>query len=243
MTDLEFLGLSKKESEIYGALLHLGVATAKELSMTTKIDRTSVYDALESLMRKNLAFKQEKGKVLRFSPHDPKNMLLDIRNREERLKELLPELTQKFRTSTATSYIRAYEGEDALINLYESVLDIRGLSHYDIICSERDWLQMNPRYFEKYKKRRADKGIRTRLIMETSKIAEERKEDQAKTLSEIKLLPPAFSPLQFSAGCYILPDRVIFVNYQKEHTATEIFSKEMASFMKTIFDFMWKMLA
>jgi hypothetical protein len=122
-------------------------------------------------------------------------------------------------------------------------LDIKGLGQYDIICSEKDWLQMNPRYFERYKKKRAEKGIHTRLIMETSDVAERRKGGQAKDLSEVKLLPPAFSSLQFSAGTYILPDRVVFVSYRKEHTATEIFSKEISEFMQTIFDFMWKVIA
>ena len=78
--------------------------------------------------------------------------------------------------------------------------------------------------------------------METSIVAESRKAEEAKTLSEVKLLPPAFSPLVFSAGCYILQDRVIFISYKKEHIATEIFSKEITSFMQNIFNFMWKTL-
>lgn len=243
MIDLSFLGLSKKENEVYLALLSLGVATAKELSSLTKIDRTSVYDLLDSLIQKNLIFKQKKGNILRFAPHDPKNLLREIKSKEDQIRELLPKLTQQFRTATRSSYVRIYEGEDALIKLYESILDIKGLSSYDIICSEQDWLQMNPKYFSRYKKRRAEKGIHTRLIMETSSIAEQRKSEQEKTLSEVKLLPPAFSTLRFSAGCYILPDRTIFISYRKEHTATEIFSKEITNFMQTIFDFMWKVIA
>jgi len=79
--------------------------------------------------------------------------------------------------------------------------------------------------------------------METSLIAEARKTEKDKTLSEVKLMPPAFSPLSCSAGCYILPDRVIFISYRKEHVGTEIFSKEITSFMQTIFNFMWKTLS
>jgi len=243
MKNLTFLGLSKKENDVYFALLGLGLATAKELSSITKFDRTSIYDIMDGLMKKNLIFKQNKSGVLHFAPHDPKNLLRDIKEKEERIKELLPDLTQTFRTATRSSYVRIYEGEDALIELYESILDIKGLSKYDIICSEKDWLQMNPKYFERYKKRRAEKNIHTRLIMETSDIAEQRKKSEARYLSEVKLLPPAFSSLHFSAGTYILPDRTIFVSYRKEHVATEIFSKEISNFMQTIFDFMWKVIA
>jgi len=243
MTDLTFLGLSKKESDVYLALLGMGLATAKELHAITKLDRTTIYDVVSGLVQKNLVFKQDKGRVLHFAPHDPKNLLRGIREKEAHIKELLPDLTQQFRTATRSSYVRVYEGQDALTELYESILELRGLTRYDIICSEKDWLHMNPRYFERYKKRRAEKGIRTRLIMETSNIAEQRKQDQEKTLSEVKLLPPAFSSLQFSAGSYILPDRVIFISYRKEHTATEIFSNEISAFMQTIFNFMWRVIA
>jgi len=243
MENLNFLGLSKKESDTYIALLRLGVATAKELSSITKIDRTSMYDIMDSLTKKNLVFKQDKKGVLHFAPHDPKNLLHDIREKEERIKELLPELTQEFRTATRSSYVRVYESNDSLIDLYESILDIKGLSKYDIICSEKDWLQMNPKYFKRYKKRRAEKGIHTRLMIETSDIAEQRKENEARDLSEVKIIPPAFLSLRFSAGCYILPDRVIFISYNKNHVAIEIFSKEISEFMQTIFNFMWKMIA
>lgn len=243
MKDLTFLGLSNKESEVYLALLGLGLATAKELKTVTKLDRTTIYDIMEGLIQKNLAFKQDKGGILHFAPHDPKNLLRDLKEKEERIKDLLPDLTQRFRTATKASYVRIYEGEDALKELYESILDIKGLARYDIICSEKDWLQMNPRYFERFKKRRAEQGIHTRLIMETSDIAEKRKQTQAKDLSEAKLLPPAFSSLHFSAGTYILADRTIFISYRKEHIATEIFSNEISEFMQTIFDFMWKTIA
>jgi sugar-specific transcriptional regulator TrmB len=243
MKNLAFLGLSEKENEVYLTLLGLGLATAKELSAVTKLDRTSIYDVMDSLVKKNLAFKQDKGNILHFAPHDPKNLLRDIQEKEAQLKELLPDLAQKFRTATRSSYVRIYEGEDAFTELYESILDIKGLTKYDIICSEKDWLQMNPKYFARYKKRRAEKDIHTRLIMETSDIAEQRKRNETKDLSEVKLLPPAFSSLPFSAGTYILPDRVIFISYRKEHTATEIFSREISEFMQVIFDFMWKTIA
>jgi sugar-specific transcriptional regulator TrmB len=241
--NLTFLGLSKKEDEVYAALLRLGEVTAKELSAETGLDRTSIYDIIEGLAQKNLAFKKEKGKILHFAPHDPRNVLLELKRKEAQFKELLPDLTQQFNTATRPSSVRVHEGEDALLKLYESLLSIKKLSHYDIICSEKDWLQMNPRYFQRYKKRRAEKGIRTRLIMEHSPVAEQRKSEEVDTLSETKLLPPAFSSLTFSAGCYILPDRVIFISYRKEHAATEILSEETVAFMQTLFNCIWKMIS
>jgi sugar-specific transcriptional regulator TrmB len=240
--DLKFLGLSEKEAHIYLVMLKLGEVNAKQLTQATKIDRTTIYSVLGTLINKNLVSQHNKGKILHFSAHDPKNLLYNIKFQESRLKELLPELTDIFRTGSSQVQLRSYSGSEELINLYESILDIKGLKSYDIICSEEDWLYLNPRYFQKYKKRRAEKGIKTRLIMETSLVSESRKQE-SNNLSEIKFLPPAFSPLNFSSGCYILPDRVVFVSYKREHTAVEIFSTETINFMQNIFNFMWKTIS
>ena len=117
MNSLTFLGLSNKENEVYLALLGLGIATAKELSSATKLDRTTIYDVIDSLTKKKLVFKQDKAGILHFAPHDPKNLLRDIREKEERIKDLLPNLTQKFRTASRSSYVRVYEGVDVFIEL------------------------------------------------------------------------------------------------------------------------------
>jgi sugar-specific transcriptional regulator TrmB len=240
--NLEFLGFSPKENTIYQTVITLGSATAKDISKTSGFDRTTIYDILAQLEKRGLVYKQQKTKVLHFSAHNPKNLLTELHIKEDKLTQLLPDLENLFNTSGYAPLVRTYEGSDQLINLYESILGIPKLKNYDIICSEQDWLQLNPNYFKKFKKKRAALGINTRLIMETSVTAERRKQEKIQTASEVKLLPPAFSPLSFTAGCYILQDRVIFISYRKEHLATEIFSKEITNFMQNIFNFMWKTL-
>lgn len=237
------MGLSLKEENVYKTLLTLGEATVKEIAVSSKLDRTTIYDVLSELEKRGMVYKAESKKVLRFFPHSPKNLLIELKQKEEKLKELLPDLIDLHRTSGKTPVIKVYSSEKELLKLYDSILEIRGLKSYDIITSEQDWLSMNSGFLKGFKKRRAERGIHTRLVTETSMIAEARKSDKEKTLSEVKLLPPAFSPLSWTAGCYILPDRVIFISYKKEHVAVEIFSKEISSFMQNIFNFMWKMLA
>jgi len=241
--NLSFLGLSDKETQVYLALLQSGEMGVKQLSLVTKIDRTTLYSVLEGLIGKDLASQREKGKVFSFSAHDPKNLLYGIRSQEAKLKEVLPELLDVYRKGSGRIYVRSYHGREDIAKLYESILDTPKLVRYDIICSERDWLFLNPKFFKQFKKRRAQKGIRTRLVMETSPTAHERKAGEANDLSQVKLLPPAFSPLNFSGGCYILPDRTIFIAYRQEQAAVEIFSKEINNFMQNIFEFLWKAIA
>ena len=51
---LEEIGLSKNEAKIYLTLLDLGSATASKIADTSKMHRTTVYDALDRLVQKGI---------------------------------------------------------------------------------------------------------------------------------------------------------------------------------------------
>jgi sugar-specific transcriptional regulator TrmB len=54
---LQELGLSKREAELYLALLTKNEFTAPELSKITSVTRTKTYEFLQNLVRKNLCNK------------------------------------------------------------------------------------------------------------------------------------------------------------------------------------------
>ena len=75
------LGLSKREAEVYYALLHVEDALASELSEKTKEARTNTYDTLNSLIKKGLVSYVIKNNKKHFLAADPKNLLkwMDLR--------------------------------------------------------------------------------------------------------------------------------------------------------------------
>lgn len=236
---LKKFGLSEKEAELYLVLLELGKAKVQDITHKTKLPRSTIYSVLEYLEQRGLVFSFDQGKIRYFSPQDPDRIIQEAAARAEALKTLLPNLQQLYHNASARPHIRYYEGVKELKTMYREILRIPGLKTYDIIASEEEWLSMDPAFFEEFKKERAQAGIHTRLILENSPTAQERKAHAPETDSEVKIVPEGL-PWKLSAGCYIFQDRVIFIAYKQERVACEIHSKEIASLQHLVFEFLWK---
>ena len=89
---LSDIGLTKNEIKIYLTLLQYGKASAITISKRTGIHRPNVYDNVEKLIERGIAFQtiQENRKV--FNPIGPKNLLRYLRQKEHDLRNILPEL-------------------------------------------------------------------------------------------------------------------------------------------------------
>lgn len=236
---LEKFGLSEKEAEIYLILLELGKAKAQDVARKTKLPRSTIYSILEYLEKRGLVFSFDQAKIKYFTAQDPAKIVQEMNERILAIKTAFPELKQLYRTAKAKPQIRYYQGLSELKTMYQSILKLKGISAYDIIASEEEWLRMDPAFFADFKQQRARAGIRTRLILESSETALGRKAHQRETYSEVKIIPPALG-WKFTAGCYIFPDRVIFIAYREERVALEMISAEVAGLMKTMFEFMWR---
>lgn len=235
-------GLSDKEAQLYLILLELGKAKVQDVARKSKLPRSTVYSVLGDLQQQGLAFSFDQGKIRFFAPQDPGKLAQDMAARAEAIKAVFPDLKQLYRAAKAKPQIRYYEGLAEFRAMYQGMLKIKGLQAYDIIASEAEWLKMDQAFFRDFKKRRAAAGIKTRLILEYSATALDRKTRERETNSEVKLIPPGLG-WKFTAGCYIFADRVIFIAYREERVACEIHSAEIAVLLKLLFEFLWKSLA
>ena len=89
---LKSLGLSDKEIKIYLSNLQLGSNLVQEIANFAELNRTSTYDLLKSLEKKGfVSYTIQSGK--KFYQATKPNKLLDmLREREELVKKILPEL-------------------------------------------------------------------------------------------------------------------------------------------------------
>lgn len=239
---LQKFGLPDKEALIYLALLELGKAKVQDIARKTKLPRSTIYSVLGFLEEKGLTFSFEQKKIKLFTAQDPQKILFEATARAETIKEILPELKQLHRASKARPQMKYYEGVSEIKRMYESILKEKELKSYDIISAEEHWRTMDPKFFDSFKIRRAKANIKTRLLLEHSPTALERKAQEADTYSEVKIIPPGMG-IGMTAGCYIFKHKVIFIAYKEERVAVEIFSSEIASLMKVMFEFMWRFLA
>ena len=136
--ELQSIGLTEKEVAVYLALLKLGTAKAGVLAKKTGIRRVSVYDLLESLMKRGIVSRYRKGSLGYFSALEPARLLTYLdREKEERatlidkqkkkIQDLLPQLISLQDISSARPKVQFFEGEKGMREAYEDTLTSRGM--------------------------------------------------------------------------------------------------------------------
>lgn len=94
---LQRLGLSKRESEVYLALLTKKEFTAPEIGKITSVSRNKSYEVLQSLVKKNLCTEKYKNGTKVFSGIKPDIALQNIISVYENELNEKKELTSQFR--------------------------------------------------------------------------------------------------------------------------------------------------
>ena len=130
---LKQLNFSEKETNVYLALLELGSAKAKEISKKTDLNRTTVYDICDILLKKGIISQYKKGSATYFNALEPKHLLnyLDrekeeqinaLEKQKQKVSELLPQLISLQNIFTSKPKIQFFEGEKGMREAYEDTL-------------------------------------------------------------------------------------------------------------------------
>lgn len=245
---LQKLGFSDKEIDVYLSLLKLGSAKAKEISKETDLNRTTIYDLMDSLVRKGLVSKFTKGKTTYFNALDPKRLLTYLdREKEEKIKiidkqkqevdDLLPELISLQDIKGTKPKVQFFEGEKGVREAYEDTLTSK-----EIILAYANVQTMHeglPNFFPRYYKRRAGKKIFIKAILPQNKLSEERARKDQEEMRETRFLPD--KQKTFSPEINLYNNKMLVASW-REKMAVIIESKELVDLQKLIFDLVWENL-
>ncbi|MDD5253658.1 MAG: helix-turn-helix domain-containing protein [Candidatus Nanoarchaeia archaeon] len=119
---LERLGLSNTEAKVYLALLGLGSALANKIAEQSGVHRRTVYDTLEILMEKGLVNFVIESNRKWYQAESPERLMDMLKNREEELKEVLPELLDIRKLSISLQEATIYRGKKGLKNVFDDIL-------------------------------------------------------------------------------------------------------------------------
>ena len=96
----EYTGLSEYEAKVYLALIDLGVAGARKLSLTCEVPRSKVYNTLKKLIEQGLVM-EVPGRPKSFMAVSPdvslRPIFLLVKKRAEEFESLLRTLTEAYR--------------------------------------------------------------------------------------------------------------------------------------------------
>jgi sugar-specific transcriptional regulator TrmB len=240
--NLESLGFSYKQAQIYLALLEIGKGTVAEIAKKTEVNRTTAYDIVVELENMGLIAPvvQTKKKTYRAEP--PEKIPVVLERQAKQLQELAKEAqstVNMLQTLSAKNPVRPkikiYEGEQGLKSLYDATLLCK-TSIRSFLNAEQLEL-FDPEYIHGYFERRAKKGIHIQGILGETTESKKYKEKEAELLRDIRLVPK--EKMNIAPEVYIY-DNTIAIFSIKERLGVSIESSDIATAFRKLYDLAWE---
>lgn len=232
---LRKFGLTEREVKVYLAALVTGTATANTIAKYAKIERTTTYDVLKSLMERGIASYILKDKRKCFEVIPPQNLISILDANKKSLQEVLPELRALARTTVEKPKVSLFEGKLGIKNIIYDVY--REGKNFDVYANSEIITFLN-HDFEKFVKLRTQQKIFVRVIheksAETIKLIEEEKHKQrdVRYLENFKL----------PSATFIYADKVAIFNFSKlEPIGVLIENRDIANTQRIVFEKLWSL--
>jgi len=242
---LKHFGCNQREVEIYLHSLQVGSASIQELANGLKQNRVTVHSAVEQLIDQGFLFETRKGKRRRIAAEEPDVLHRLLQRKQNELQVLKAEipsiatlLSSVQRRSESVPVVRFYEGVEGLKKMLEETLSAKGevlvFTYVDLFSK-----LLSPAYLEGYYRRRADKGISTRLIFPLATFGKRVNSYATKYKMQVKFLP---RELAWKSGIFAWNNTVAIQSFAEgKVTCTLIENEDIAHFYRSIiYELCWQ---
>jgi sugar-specific transcriptional regulator TrmB len=222
-------GLTEREAQAYLELFNFEETTATELAKVTKEHRTNIYDSLNGLIKKGLISFTIKNNVKYYKVTEPQNLLDFLKEKEDKIQRIIPELQKKLLIPKEKPSVEVYEGKEG----FKAILNkmIREKKTIFGIGASEEWDKRFPIKLSQYMKLREENQIKAKLLyVKGTKPTTHR-------LNEIKILPTEF---QQPSTIAIFGDYVAVFMWTEPLVATLTKSKELSKSFEKYFELLWK---
>jgi sugar-specific transcriptional regulator TrmB len=162
---LEKFGLSHNEAKVYINLLTLGSAMAGKIAKEAMMDRTSCYDALKKLVKKGLVSYVVEANRRLFKAISPDRLLGILKERQEDIERVLPELKEMYRPEKGKSNVTMFKGYRGIKTVFEDILvEAKGKENL-VIDSSGKFVDKMPYYVTHFVKGLEKNKIKVRHIV------------------------------------------------------------------------------
>ena len=234
---LRELGLANEEIEVYLAMLKLGSNLASKISEETKINRSHVYQLLERLITKGFVSYVIKENRKYFSAVNPEKIVELIKEREQKMKDILPNLLGLVNFEKEKPIVEIFEGKEGIKTILNEIL--RTKEEWLAFGSSGKGQEILSFYAEHWEKEREKLKINLRGILDSSESGLKRGKEIAKRkYTKIRYVKENYSS---PSSTWIYGDRLVFIIWSKEHSfAIRMVSKELENNFKKHFEILWK---
>ena len=229
LSKLREIGLSDSEANVYLTLLKLGEATVAEISQSSGLHRTNIYDSLEKLKEKGLVSYLSKENKQFFRAADPENLLTYLKEKEESISTFIPELREIQSKVSEKVTVEVFKGAQGMKSALKDILATKEeVVGYSIAGQLRKYLPEFARYYF----REQDKSQIIHRFIYTSGIPQ-----PPSKYYQIRFLPKEFSSTTLNIS---YDDKILNLIFQPEMIAIQIRSKLLAEDFKRHFELLWK---
>lgn len=222
---------------IYLELLKNGEKTILEISKNTKIPRTTVYRTLKDLVELNIVtiFKTNKQKL--FSAESPKRLIDGMKQKEDLIKEIIPDFQELSEFNKNKPYTTFYEGIDGLKQSLNTLYDyfekanIKNISTY----SHEKFAEIIPKHLQYLIDKRNKLKIRVRIIAPIT--AKDNIYYRNSALKEVRFMPKDFI---FTDSIIMGGTMAILCSVNKHNIHTVIINSEsIIRTFQNLFEYNW----
>lgn len=235
------LGFSDKEAGVYLALLELGPSTTTEISRAAKINRTTGYDILESLVSEGLVNPIGETKIQKFAAENPDRVIVFLENKikqgQENLKlayNLIPELLSVYNEKEKPK-VKFYEGIERVKEAFEDTLTAKKEILAYAVGADM-FKSVGREYFRDYSEKKVARNIKVRVIAPDDPESREVVLRDKEELRESLLVPK--EQFYFSTEVNIYNNKILTISW-KEKFAVVVESEEIANAQRKIFELAW----
>ncbi len=237
---IENMGFSPKKAAIYLALLELGESDAASIAKKVELKRTTVYNILPELISEGFIRSSPIAGKTTYHIDSPSRLEKSLEERRESITSLIPQLEKMQGLFNYKPKVTSYEGLPGLKEIYKDFIEVsrKGDIMRAYVSTRNYFNQLPLDFIVEYAKKRRDKGIRLRLITDTSEVLENVKKEAKEYLREIKSADSQV--FDFSGETIIYGDKVGFISYKENFLGVIIESKEISAMQRAAFDLLWE---
>ena len=230
-------GLSDKEALVYLTSLEIGPSTVLKIARLCDIKRPTVYLTIDSLIKKGLVSIEVKGFKKTYKAENPDHLESVLNEKKQGLLKNLPFFHEIYNREKSDSFIRYYEGLEAVKLIYTDLLnEVERGDDYMVVGNQEKWLSLDKNFFQNFTEKRAKLNIKLRLLFQDSPIAREHKKFERNYNEKIKILPPNTS---LSTNMVITTKKVVIHQLSDPIIAIVIENKNISKMNKEMFEIIW----
>lgn len=234
---LKDLGLSEKEAKVYFASLSLGKTTIQKISTFSTVKRTTTYSIVKSLQKRGLIKVVIEGFKKKYLAESPERLEMIIDQRRDNFLDQLPEFLSVYNLKGGESFIKYYEGEEAVKSVYEeNIKNIKPNEDYMVISNAGKVFDIYGKWFDKFVERRGKLNIKIRMILQDNHWSRDYKKHERNFNQKIRFLPQETSLV---TNLVITPQRVLIHQLNPPVVGIVIENKSVIQMHQQLFEVLW----